>query len=305
MDLLILTLDRIEAYRVTKVTFWIRQTSYFCIYNSQKIMDSIVLIGFASAIVIGVSLGLIGGGGSILTVPVLVYILGIEPVLATAYSLFVVGSTSLLGSFTYMKKNLVDYRTALVFAIPSFIAVFLTRKFLVPALPDPIFSIGEMAISKNIAIMVFFALIMLAASYSMMKGKKDNSTDADSKVKFNIPLIAVEGTVVGMITGIVGAGGGFLIIPALVLLARLPMKMAVGTSLLIIAAKSLIGFLGDLGNQVIDWKFLLIFTSLSVVGIFIGSSLSKKINEKALKQGFGWFVLLMGIYIIFKELTAI
>lgn len=268
-------------------------------------MDSILLIGFASAIVIGVSLGLIGGGGSILTVPVLVYIIGIEPVLATAYSLFVVGSTSLVGSFTYMKKNLVNYRTALVFAIPSFIAVFLTRKFLVPALPDPIFSIGEIAISKNIAIMVFFALIMLVASYSMIRGKKDNGADADCEAKFNIPLIAVEGAAVGMITGIVGAGGGFLIIPALVLLARLPMKIAVGTSLLIIAAKSLIGFLGDLGNQVIDWKFLFIFTLLSIFGIFIGSSLSRKINEKALKQGFGWFVLLMSIYIIIKEMTAI
>lgn len=268
-------------------------------------MDSIILIGFASAIVIGVSLGLIGGGGSILTVPVLVYILGVEPVLATAYSLFVVGSTSLIGSFTYMRKNLVDYRTALVFAIPSFIAVFLTRKFLITALPDPLFSLGEMEVSKNIGIMVFFALIMLAASYSMIKKKKDTGDDVESEVKFNIPLIAVEGAVVGVITGIVGAGGGFLIIPALVLLARLPMKMAVGTSLLIIAAKSLIGFLGDLGNQVIDWKLLLIFTSLSIVGIFVGSALSKKINEKVLKQGFGWFVLVMGIYIITKELMAI
>jgi hypothetical protein len=268
-------------------------------------MDSIILIGFASAIMIGVSLGLIGGGGSILTVPMLVYILGIEPVLATAYSLFVVGSTSLIGSFTYMKKSLVDYRTAFVFAVPSFITVFLTRKFLVPALPDPIFSIGEMAIPKNIAIMVFFALVMLAASYSMIKGKKNTVIDVDSKVKFNIPLIAVEGAVVGLVTGIVGAGGGFLIIPALVLLARLPMKMAVGTSLLIIAAKSLIGFLGDLGNQVIDWRLLLIFTSLSIFGIFLGSALSKKINENFLRQGFGWFVLVMGLYIIAKELLEI
>ncbi len=268
-------------------------------------MDIIVLIGFAAAVIIGVSLGLIGGGGSILTVPVMVYILGIEPVLATAYSLFVVGSTSLVGSFTYMKKSLVDYKTALVFAIPSFIAVFLTRKFVVPALPDPIFSMGEMAVSKSIAIMVFFALVMLAASYSMIKGKRDAGNDEDSEVKFNIPLIALEGGVVGLVTGLVGAGGGFLIIPALVLLARLPMKMAVGTSLLIIAAKSLIGFLGDLGNQAIDWNLLLIFTGLSIVGIFIGSALSKRINEKALKQGFGWFVLVMGIYIISKELMAL
>jgi uncharacterized membrane protein YfcA len=192
-----------------------------------------------------------------------------------------------------------------VFAIPSFIAVFLTRKFLVPALPDPLFSIGEAMITKNIGIMVFFALIMLAASYSMIFAKKCVDCDEDESVVFNFPMIALEGSVVGVITGIVGAGGGFLIIPALVLLAKLPMKMAVGTSLLIIAAKSLIGFLGDLSTQTIDWQMLLIFTSLSIVGIFIGSALSKKINEKILKTGFGWFVLVMGIYIITKELLAV
>jgi uncharacterized membrane protein YfcA len=268
-------------------------------------MDIIILVGYAAAIIIGVSLGLIGGGGSILTVPVLVYILGIDPVLATAYSLFVVGSTSLVGSFTYMKKQLVNYKTALVFAIPSFIAVFLTRKFIVPALPDPLLVFGDIEITKSIGIMVFFALIMLAASFSMIRGNGKDSSDEESKVKFNIPLIAVEGVVVGLITGIVGAGGGFLIIPALVLLAKLPMKRAVGTSLLIIAAKSLIGFLGDVSNQTIDWKMLLIFTGLSIIGIFIGSSLSKKINEKALKKGFGWFVLVMGVYIIGKEMMAL
>ena len=268
-------------------------------------MDSIVIIGFAAAILIGISLGLIGGGGSILTVPVLVYILGVNPVLATAYSLFVVGSTSLVGAATYMRKGLVNYKTALVFAVPSFIAVFLTRKFLVPALPDPLFTVGEAIITKNIGIMVFFALIMLAASYSMIFAKKCVDCDEDEPVAFNFPMIALEGSVVGVITGIVGAGGGFLIIPALVLLAKLPMKMAVGTSLLIIAAKSLIGFLGDLSTQTIDWQMLLIFTGLSIVGIFIGSALSKKINEKVLKTGFGWFVLVMGIYIITKELLAI
>ena len=210
-------------------------------------MDIVVVIGFAAAILIGVSLGLIGGGGSILTVPVLVYILGIDPVLATAYSLFVVGSTSLVGAGTYMKKGLVNYKTALVFAIPSFIAVFLTRKFLVPALPDPLFSVGEAVVTKNIGIMVFFAIIMLAASYSMIRGNKQKE-DVEEELKFNFPLFALEGSIVGVITGIVGAGGGFLIIPALVLLAKLPMKMAVGTSLLIIAAKSLIGFLGDLST---------------------------------------------------------
>ncbi len=268
-------------------------------------MDILTLIGFSAAIFIGVSLGLIGGGGSILTVPVLVYILDVDPVLATAYSLFVVGSTSLVGAGTYMKKGLINYKTAIVFAIPSFIAVFLTRKFLVPALPNPLFSLGDAVVTKNIGIMVFFALIMLAASFSMIRNKKCVDCDENEPVKFNFPMIALEGSVVGVITGIVGAGGGFLIIPALVLLARLPMKMAVGTSLLIIASKSLIGFLGDVSTQTIDWQMLLTFTSLSIVGIFIGSALSKRINEKVLKTGFGWFVLIMGIYIIGKELMSI
>jgi uncharacterized membrane protein YfcA len=268
-------------------------------------MDIVTFVGFAAAIVIGISLGLIGGGGSILTVPVLVYILGVDPVLATAYSLFVVGSTSMVGAGTYMKKGLVHYKTAVVFAIPSFIAVFLTRKFLVPALPDPLFSFGEAVVTKNIGIMVFFAIIMLAASISMIRNKKCVDCDENEPVKFNFPMIGLEGSVVGVVTGIVGAGGGFLIIPALVILARLPMKMAVGTSLLIIAAKSLIGFLGDVSTQTINWQMLLVFTGLSIVGIFIGSSLSKKINEKVLKTGFGWFVLMMGMYIIGKELMSI
>lgn len=261
-------------------------------------MTEIIAYGFA--ILIGVSLGLIGGGGSILTLPVLVYLLGINPVLSTAYSLFVVGSTALVGSVNYMKKGLVSYKTAIIFAIPSLTAVFLTRKYLIPLVPDELFSIGGFLVTKNIAIMIFFALVMLIASYSMIRDKREETNENQEPV-YNIPLIIVEGILVGVLTGIVGAGGGFLIIPALVLLAKLPMKMAVGTSLLIIAAKSLIGFLGDVANQPIDWIFLIQFTGLSIVGIFIGTYLSKFIPGAKLKKGFGWFVLLMGVYIIGKE----
>jgi len=264
-------------------------------------MNAIEIVGFGASILIGVSLGLIGGGGSILTLPVLVYLLHIDPVLSTAYSLFVVGSTSLVGSASFMKKKLVNYRAAVVFAIPSFTTVFLTRKYLVPMIPDPLFSVGTFDMTKNMGIMIFFALIMLAASYSMIRKATVEETNGEEEVKFNYPMIAIEGGLVGILTGIVGAGGGFLIIPALVLFARLPMKMAVGTSLLIIAAKSLIGFLGDLSNLTIDWNFLLVFTSLSVVGIFLGSYLSRFISGDKLKTAFGWFVLIMGTYIILKE----
>ena len=259
-------------------------------------------LGYFASILIGVSLGLIGGGGSILTVPVLVYLLGLSPVLSTAYSLFVVGTTSLVGSFTYMRKQLVNYRAALVFAVPSFITVFLTRKFLVPAIPDPVFTLGEFTLSKGAGIMGLFALIMLAAAFSMIRHKVDKEKDSEGKgTSFNYPLIGLEGAAVGLLTGLVGAGGGFLIIPALVLLARIPMKMAVGTSLLIIAAKSLIGFLGDVGQQAIDWNFLAIFTSLSVVGIFLGSYLTRFIPGEKLKRIFGWFVLGMAVFILWKE----
>jgi len=264
-------------------------------------MDALTIVGYLGALGIGIVLGLIGGGGSILTVPVLVYILHIEPVLATAYSLFVVGSSSLVGAIQSAQKKMVDFKTGVVFAIPALTAVFITRRFVVPAIPDELFSVGDFMVTKNIAIMIFFALIMLAASYSMIKGCKDCDDEEQQPTKFNYPLILIEGIVVGFLTGIVGAGGGFLIIPALVLLAKLPMKKAVATSLLIIAVKSLIGFIGDIENAIIDWPFLLTFTSISVVGIFFGLYFSKFINGQKLKKAFGWFTLVMGIYIVLKE----
>jgi hypothetical protein len=258
------------------------------------------IIGYILATVIGISLGLIGGGGSILTLPILVYLLGISPVLSTAYSLFIVGSTSLVGSVSYMKKELVNYQTAIIFAVPSFLAVFLTRKFLIPAIPDALFHLGDIEVTKDLGIMVLFALVMLIASYSMITERNIEINEQET-LKYNYPLIAIEGLIVGTLTGVIGAGGGFLIIPALVLLVRLPMKMAVGTSLLIIAAKSLIGFLGDLGNQAIDWQFLLIFTALSIVGIFFGTYLTKFIPGEKLKKSFGYFVLIMAVYILVEE----
>ncbi|MGB5369931.1 MAG: sulfite exporter TauE/SafE family protein [Flavobacteriaceae bacterium] len=265
-------------------------------------MGFLEILGYIGALLIGVVLGLIGGGGSILTVPVFVYLLYINPVVATAYSLFVVGVSSLVGALQNIRKGLVDFKTAIVFAIPAFIAVYATRKYMVPAIPDELFTVGGFLVTKDIGIMVFFALIMLMASYSMIKGKCKNCDDENAVVEYNFPLIVLEGFVVGVITGIVGAGGGFLIIPALVMLAKLPMKKAVATSLLIIAIKSLIGFIGDVENLDIDWAFLFRFTALSVVGIFLGVWLNKFIDGNRLKKSFGWFVLLMGIYILFKEL---
>ncbi|GGD95293.1 sulfite exporter TauE/SafE family protein [Planktosalinus lacus] len=267
-------------------------------------MDFIEIIGYIGALIIGVVLGLIGGGGSILTVPVFVYLFGVNPVTATAYSLFVVGVSALVGAFQNIRKGLVDFKTAIVFSIPAFIAVYLTRRFIVPAIPENLLTFESFILTKNIAIMVFFALIMLLASLSMIRNKKPEP-DPKTKTKFNYPLIVIEGFIVGVLTGIVGAGGGFLIIPALVLLAKLPMKKAVATSLLIIAIKSLIGFIGDIETMPIDWSFLAGFTLLSVFGIFAGVWLNKFIDNKKLKKAFGWFVLIMALYILIKEFWGI
>jgi uncharacterized protein len=260
------------------------------------------LIGYTASVVMGLSLGLIGGGGSILTVPILVYLFGVNPVTSTAYSLFVVGLTSLAGSFSHFKKGNVHLKTAIIFGLPSIISVYSVRKFIVPAIPDPIFSVGSLVFTKPLFVMVLFAVLMLLASITMIK-KTKKEINEHKEINYNYPLIFVEGLLVGGITGLVGAGGGFLIIPALVLLAGLPMKQAVGTSLLIIALKSLIGFTGDLGSSlVIDYKFMLIFSAFAMVGILVGSYLSKFIANEKLKPAFGWFVLAMGIFILSKEL---
>lgn len=282
------------------------------------------ILGYIAALMIGLSLGLIGGGGSILTVPVLVYLIGLSPVISTAYSLFIVGLTSLVGSYKFYKKGLVSLKTAVVFGLPSIVAVYITRRYIVPAIPENLFTVGDLLVTKGVLLMLLFAGLMVFASISMIKKKKETPADpaepvdenidtaldvehenpnaAHPKPKFNYGGILAEGVVVGTLTGLVGAGGGFLIIPALVLFSKLDMKMAVGTSLLIIAVKSLFGFIGDIYNYEINWIFLAIFSTISIAGIFIGSFLSTKIHADKLKTSFGWFVLVMGIYIILKEL---
>ncbi len=263
------------------------------------------LLGYFASIFMGLSLGMIGGGGSILTVPILVYLFKIDPILATAYSLFIVGLTALVGGFGYLKNGEVDLKTGFIFAVPSFVGVYFTRAFVVPHLPDPVFSVGSTAISKALLVMLVFAVLMVAASISMIRKKKSGGEprkELSPAAKFG--LISLEGLVVGTVTGFVGAGGGFLIIPALVVLVGMPMKIAVGTSLFIIAAKSLIGFTGDLQSRgdMIDWTLMLTVAGIAIVGLFLGMSLSKKVSEATLKKGFGYFVLVMGAFILFDQI---
>ncbi len=260
------------------------------------------ILGYIAAILIGLVLGSIGGGGSILTVPVLVYLMDLSPITATSYSLFVVGSSSLVGALSAKKKNQLDTKAVFMFGLPAIASVFATRAYVLPALPSVLFTISGIEITKDMGIMLLFAILMVTSSIFMIKPQKFKPNQGDYSATTRYPLLLIEGLLVGLITGLLGAGGGFLIIPGLVLLARLPMKIAIGTSLAIIAINSFIGFVVDLGHFTIDWKFLLPFTALAVAGIFLGSRLSKNVAGYKLKPAFGWFVLIMGIIIIGKEL---
>ena len=371
-----------------------------------------VIWGVALALVVGAIMGLSGAGGSILTVPILVYVVGVDAVTATAYSLFVVGVTSTVGAVSYWRRGQVNVRAAVAFSIPSLVVVFLTRSLLVPAIPAQLGTVAGVAVSKDLFILVLFAVIMALAALSMIAkpryrlsltetprpaGEPDapvagassatgrprsltgkpypasepcapgsrvvgvtertrpptanpsappssgasspesaiaaasasdsagtaaeqgaaaaEATDDPSRcaepgtepagaVKVSIPLAALEGTVIGLLTGVVGAGGGFAIVPALVVFSRLPMRVAVGTSLTIIAVKSLAGFVGDVAQQGrFDWGLLLAFTALAIFGILVGSRIGRYVPGDKLRRAFGWFVLVTAAGILVRELV--
>lgn len=261
-----------------------------------------IVTAYTGAFLIGMILGLMGGGGSILTVPLLVYAMGINPVIATAYSLFIVGTTSAFGSAQNYFKDNIALKTGLIIAIPSFLGVYITRRYILPTLPDIVFTTSSYQLQKDTFIMVLFAVIMLMASISMLTRKVAEDDDEPKKLNYLYILPAVG--VIGLLMGLVGAGGGFLIIPMLIFFGGLPMKKAVGTSLFIIAINSLIGFAGDMQTINIEWEFLLSFTVLSVFGIFAGTYLQRFVNGKQLKRGFGWFILLMAAFILSKEIIG-
>ncbi|QYJ67744.1 sulfite exporter TauE/SafE family protein [Flavobacterium litorale] len=262
-------------------------------------MEFNYIIGYLLAILVGVSLGLIGSGGSILTVPILVYVLAVEPVLATAYSLFIVGTSALVGGVNNAFQKNVYFTIVGAFGIPSLLSAYFVRAFVIPAIPDVLYTSASFTISKSLALMLLFAVVMLLASVRMIRSKAA-STDAATSISY--VRLALLGVFTGMLSGAVGAGGGFLIIPALVFLAHIPIKKAVGTSLFIVALQSLAGFMGDIFQRDIDWVFLLTFTATAISGIFIGTYLSKKIPGAKLKVAFGWFILTMAFYILIKEL---
>ena len=258
------------------------------------------IFGYIMAVFIGILLGLIGGGGSILTVPILVYLLDIEPQVATGYSLFVVGCTSAFGAMAYVKNKLVDFDMVLLFGLPSIVSVYLTRAFIVPAIPNIIFQTETFTLGKNLMLMLLFAVLMLFSAYKMIKPAAN--VFATEVPKSKVLTTIMQGILIGFLISLVGAGGGFLIIPALTLVNGLEIKKAIGTSLFIIALNSSLGFTASKFPPPIAWSLLLTVTGLAVIGIFIGSALATKINGKKLKPAFGWFVLIMGAYIILHEL---
>jgi uncharacterized membrane protein YfcA len=258
-------------------------------------------IGYLSSIFIGVILGLIGSGGSILTIPVLVYLFSIDVILATSYSLFIVGLTSAIGSLSYLKHKLVNTRIAFLFGLPSVLSVLLTRAFLLPAIPEHILNIGTFQLNKHLMLLLLFALLMIGAAFSMIRKAEVSNQEVPRLSNNHLAWMFVQGLLIGVITGLMGAGGGFLIVPALILFQRLAMKEAIGTSLVIIASNSLLGFLGTHDKTHINWLFLLVISLLAIMGIFIGIWLSKKMDPARLKPVFGWFILFMGVYIILKE----
>ncbi|MGX5820079.1 sulfite exporter TauE/SafE family protein [Chitinophaga lutea] len=259
-----------------------------------------LILTLTIAAIIGLSLGLIGAGGGILTVPALVYLMGISPVAATGYSLFIVGATSFYGGSVSLLKKQADLRTALLFAAPGMVTAFLARSILLPLLPETWLHIGDWVLTREKGIMLLFAVLMMAAGRAMIR-----PFGLLAKLCTRCPQMVVAGAVVGLIAGITGAGGGFLIIPALVLLGGMPMKMAVHTSLVIVAANSAIAFAGDLGHAPTpDWSFLLAFTGLSIAGMIAGKKLSAYWSGAGLRKSFGWFVIILGLFITIKEVIT-
>ncbi len=251
-----------------------------------------MILAWIGALFIGITLGLLGSGGSILTVPVLTYLVGQETKVAIAGSLMIVGIISVFAAVPYARQNLVKWRTVVVFGVPGMmgaVAGAWTAHF----------------VSDSIQMLIFSALL-LVASYLMFKPVKLPGFDSEGSERA-MSKIALDGFLVGAVTGLVGVGGGFLIIPALVLLGGLSMRLAVGTSLVIIAIKSFAGFIGYLSvleslNLAVDWQIIGMFSAIGIIGGWLGHKLSNKVNQEQLKQGFAIFLILMGVFILYKNL---
>jgi len=269
-------------------------------------MEWYQLIGYGLGLLMGITLGLIGAGGSALTVPIMVFLFQLDATLATTYSLFIVGLTSLFGSFKQIKEKRVSWNFVVLFGLPSILSIFVSRRFLLPAIPNNLMQFGSLNISKDNLLLGVFSLVLIAASYSMVKKSKIEEEINNMSGEVHKINLILGGLIVGLVTGMLGAGGGFLIIPALVLWGRLPMKIAAATSLMIITINSILGFAFDEnGIRRIDWGHMFVFSIMAISGIFIGIKLSERISGEKLKPFFGWFILAMGVFILIQQILGI
>jgi uncharacterized membrane protein YfcA len=255
---------------------------------------------YMASILIGLCLGLIGAGGSILTIPVFVYILKTDPVASTIYSMFIVGCCSLVGSILSFYKKLVDLKTALLFGMPSVTGVFIARKLIFPILPEKLFFIGSFEVTKDDLIMISLAIIMFFISMKMLKRSVEPIMKNDTPRR-RTALVLLQGTITGIITGLLGIGGGFLIVPALLLLLRLPVRSAIGTTLVIITINSTAGFVSSYSSIPMEWTLLIKFALGSIVGIIAGTKLSERIQANNLKKSLGWFIVFTSVYILYRQ----
>lgn len=257
-------------------------------------------IGYVAAWLMGMTLGIFGGGGSILTVPILVYLFRVSPLLATTYSLFVVGLTSSIGVLASLRQKLIQWKIALSFALPSFCSIYYTRSYLIPALPETLFESPFGPVTRDFLIMFLFAIIMILAASMMIRSAPSPRHSNPTSSVWILPLVGLG---VGAITGLIGAGGGFLIVPGLVLFGKLPIRESIATSMLIVMANSFFGFFSSLPSvSTLDGRFLIQFSLLPILGILIGSSLRPHIPTFRLKKAFGYFILVMGALVLIKEL---
>ncbi|MGO1243407.1 MAG: sulfite exporter TauE/SafE family protein [Sphingobacterium sp.] len=261
-----------------------------------------MILGFILALLVGVTLGLVGSGGTILTVPIMVYALEVDPVLATTYSLFAIGVTSLVGSIRGVYNKEVDFNKISLFGLPSLLMVFVTRSYILPLVPE-IIVIGRWEFMQDLVLMMLFACVMLVAGLVTIRGANVKTGQVVLPGNVKTSMLVVQGLIVGLVTGVVGAGGGFLIIPALINFNGMSMKRAVSTSLVIISINSFFGILGDVEKfPTFDWSILIGYTSLAIIGIFVGFKLSIVVSGTKLRTGFGVLLLFVAMYIILREL---
>jgi len=257
------------------------------------------LFGYASLIGVGLLLGMMGGGGSILSVPILVYLFSLDVVVASSYSLFIVGSTSVVGTALKQRDRFIDIPAALQLGLPSVLATFFTRKWIVCSIPDVLFTVGSVEVTRRALLLSVFAVVVIVSSVMVIRSRQSTSDESTSKSDPFAVILAGLG--VGFLSGLAGVGGGFLILPALMLFAGLRFNVAVGSALPIIAMNSLVGFLGGAFSHPVDWIFLASISLLAALGIFIGDLFARRFSGDTLKRTFGWSALVLGIWMLVKE----